>query len=283
MYSPSTPARSVGQTPNSKELIQPGASLGILAAQTAAIMNMSEDDDYEMHQNLSASGHSFEFIAGGAVVSGFSPDAFKKDDEKSALSSLTGGNYDQDIVEELHQALENLKAELEESRAEAGRAVKVAEQAIQSAENSGSKDWNSTVTHKAAEAAALAQKRSAEAMAKQRLAEDRLAGERKNACFWRSQAEAAEEDAGVLQTRAAAAEVQRAAMIEDLESERQKTQHLISTLKTRFASSEVHKREALESAIERNRALEIELSGTRRDLDSKSEETKHLQDELHDV
>jgi hypothetical protein len=277
MYSP--PARSVGETP--KEV---PASLGILATQTAAIMNM--DDDYEMHQNMSSLAHSFEgkeFIAGGAVVSGFNPDAFKKNDEKSVMSSLTGGNYDQDIVEELHQALENLKAELEESRAEAGRAVKVAEQAIQSAENSSSKDWNSTVTHKAAEAAAIAQKRSAEAMAKQRLAEDRLAGERKNASFWRSQAEAAEEEAGVLQTRAAAAEVQRAAMIEDLESERQNTQHLIATLKTRFASSEVHKREALESAIERNRALEIELSGTRRDLSSKSEETKHLQDELHDV
>jgi len=115
-----------------------------------------------------------------AIVSGFNPDEMGGDDA-TAVSSLTGAGYDQEIVEELHHALTELRAELEASRAEATRAVKVAEQAIQSAENSGSKDWNSTVTHKAAEAAALAQKRSAEAMAKARLAEERLAGERRTA------------------------------------------------------------------------------------------------------
>jgi hypothetical protein len=159
-------------------------------------------------------------------------------DDASHISSLTGAGFDQEIVEELHQALTELRAELEESRAEAARAVKVAEQAIQSAENSNSNDWNSTVTHKAAEAAAQAQKKSAEAMSKQRLAEERLEGERRTAAFWRRQAEAAEEEAGSLQTRAAAAEVQRAAMVEELECERRKIVAMAQALKA-YASSEV--------------------------------------------
>ena len=188
------------------------------------------------------------------------------DDEASDVSSLTGAGFDQEIVEELHLALNDLKQQLEESRAEAARAVKVAEQAIQSAENSSSKDWNSTVTHKAAEAAALAQKKSAEAMAKQRIAEERLEGERKNAAFWRKQAETAEEEAGALQTRAAAAEVQRAAMSEALEAERRKVALLTSSMKHRASSTELHQREALESALERNRHLELELEAFRRGL-----------------
>lgn len=284
--------RSFGNVDGEKEVIDPPiSSLGMLAAQNAALFEAAaaDDEDYlAQSQNNSSSAPSKvfapkEFIQGGEVVSGFNPEAFKKDKEEggSAVSSLTGGNYDQDIVEELHQALEGLKVELEESRAEAARAVKVAEQAIQSAENNSSRDWNSTVTHKAAEAAALAQKRSAEAMAKQRLAEERLAGERKNACFWRTQAEVAEEEAGVLQTRAAAAEVQRAAMMEELESERQKTTQMISTLRSRFSSTEVHSRDALDSEMSRSRVLEIELNSARRNLDSKSEETKQLQEELH--
>jgi hypothetical protein len=217
-----------------------------------------------------------------AIVSGFNPDEMGGDDA-TAVSSLTGAGYDQEIVEELHHALTELRAELEASRAEATRAVKVAEQAIQSAENSGSKDWNSTVTHKAAEAAALAQKRSAEAMAKARLAEERLAGERRTASFWRRQAEVAEEEAGVLQTRAAAAEVQRASMAEELESERRKATTLMAQLKQRFSSSDVLQREAIESAMERNRSLEIELDGTRRDLMSINEEAKSLKDELNEA
>ena len=167
----------------------------------------------------------------------------------------------------------DLRAELVESRAEeeAARAVKVAEQAIQSAEKSNSAEWQNTVTHKAAEAAALAQKRSAAAMAKQRLAEERLEGERRSANFWRKQAELAEEEAGTLQTRAAAAEVQRAAMEEQLEGERRMSSEQISSLKARFTSRDVNQREALEAAMERNRALELELGATRRDLRAKNE------------
>lgn len=202
----------------------------------------------------------------------------EKADDASAVSSLTGGGFDQEIVEELHQALTELRAELDGSRAEAARAVKVAEQAIQSAENSNSKDWNSTVTHKAAEAAALAQKRSAEAMAKQRIAEERLAAERKTSAFWRKQAEVAEEEAGVLQTRAAAAEVQRAAMSEELESERRKTMALVTTMKQRYTASEAHQNDALESALERNRSLLIELDSTRRELELKSREANTMEE-----
>jgi kinesin family member C2/C3 len=195
----------------------------------------------------------------------------KDDDEKSHVSSLTGHGYDQELVEELHNALNELRAELEESRAEAARAVKVAEQAIQSAERSNSVEWQNTVTHKAAEAAALAQKRSASAMAKQRLAEERLESERRAASFWRKQAEVAEEEAGALQTRAAAAEVQRAAMEEQLECERRMVSEQIASLRGRFTSTDSSQRDALESAMERNRALEMELDATRRDLQFKHE------------
>jgi hypothetical protein len=204
-------------------------------------------------------------------------------DDGTVVSSLTGAGFDHEIVEELHQALNDLRAELEESRVEAARAIKVAEQAIQSAENTNSKDWNSTVTHKAAAAAAQAQKKSAEAMAKQRLAEERLAGERRTAAFWRRQAEAAEEEAGALQTRAAAAEVQRAAMEEELESERRTSKMLMESLKDRFASSDVHQREALEATMERNRALELELETTRRELLFRNEEAKFLQESLSEM
>ncbi len=151
------------------------------------------------------------------------------DDAGSIVSSITGAGFDQDLVEELHLALEKMRKELEDSRAEAARAVKVAEQAIQSAENSSSKDWNSTVTHKAAEAAAAAQKKSAEAMAKARVAEERLEIEKKNALVWKKQMEAAEEQAGHWQTRAAAAEVQRHIVAEALESERKKSARLSAT------------------------------------------------------
>ena len=201
-------------------------------------------------------------------------------EDTSQVSSLTGAGLDQEIVEELHQALTELRQELEDSRAEAARAVKVAEQAIQSAENSNSNDWNSTVTHKAAEAAALAQKKSAEAMAKQRLAEEKLDGERRTGAFWRRQAEAAEEEAGALQTRAAAAEVQRAAMAEELECERRKAAALVESLKARYVTLDQHQKEALRAALERNRALELELDDTRRDLFVKHDEAKTLEEEL---
>jgi kinesin family protein C2/C3 len=149
------------------------------------------------------------------------------DDAGSIVSSITGAGFDQDLVEELHLALERMKVELEDSRAEASRAVKVAEQAIQSAENSSSKDWNNTVTHKAAEAAATAQKRSAEAMAKARIAEERLQIEQKAAAGRKKQVEKAEQQAAHWQTRAAAAEIQRFAVAEALESERKKNMELL--------------------------------------------------------
>ena len=68
-------------------------------------------------------------------------------------------------------------------------------------------------------------------MAKQHLVEERLAGERKNASFWRKQVKAAEEEAGVLQTCATAVEVQQVAMAEGLESECQKAFLMVNTVK----------------------------------------------------
>jgi len=206
----------------------------------------------------------------------------KPDDDISDVSSLTQG-FDQEIVEELHQALNELKAELEASRAEAARAVKVAEQAIQSAESCSSNDWNSTVTHKAAEAAAQAQRRSAEAIAKQRQAEDKLAAERKSASFWRKQAQIAEEDAGAYQTRLAVAEVERAATSDELGREKMKAASYIHAFKRDHSISEALQRESLSNAAEQNKLLEIELDGTRRDLIAKSEEVKSLQDSIAEM
>jgi len=150
-----------------------------------------------------------------------------EDEAGSVVSSITGAGFDQDLVEELHLALERMKADLEDSRAEASRAVKVAEQAIQSAEHSTSTDWNNTVTHKAAEAAATAQKKAAEALAKARIAEERLQVERQAAMVWKQQVETAEQQAAQWQTRAAAAEVQRFALAEAWESERHKQAQLL--------------------------------------------------------
>ena len=252
-----------------KGIVAPNStSLMMMATQSAGVMASTEQ---EGQQAVLSSTHFLDAHRAQTEEN-------EKADDASAVSSLTGAGFDQEIVEELHRALNELRAELEGSRAEAARAVKVAEQAIQSAENSSSKDWNSTVTHKAAEAAALAQKKSAEAMAKQRLAEERLAAERKTAAFWRKQAEAAEEEAGVLQTRAAAAEVQRAAMAEELESERRKATSLVNTMKKRYKTSESHQNEALESALERNRSLLIELDSTRRELELKSREANTMED-----
>lgn len=110
-------------------------------------------------------------------------------DDLSAVSSLTN-HVDGEIVEELHCIIIGLKNELNAARAEANRAVKVAEQAIQSAESvhdsnnnhggaggNGGSDWNATVTHQAAKAAALAQKKSAAALSRARQAEESLARE----------------------------------------------------------------------------------------------------------
>ncbi len=185
----------------------------------------------------------------------------------SVVSSLTGHGFDQELVEELHNALNELRGELEESRAEAARAVKVAEQAIQSAEKSSSQEWQNTVTHRAAEAAAMAQKRSAEAMAKQRLAEERLESERKTAQFWKKQAELAEQEAGKLQTRAAGAEVQRIAIEERLESESRVMMSQLKAISQRYRNYDQHQKDSLEGAVARNRVLELELEMLRRELE----------------
>ena len=200
-------------------------------------------------------------------------------DDASDVSSITAG-FDPEVVEELHHALNELRIELEASRAEAARAVKVAEQAIQSAESCTSNDWNSTVTHKAAEAAAHAQKRSAEAIARQRLAEERLAAEMRTCAFWRSQAEVAEDEVGALQTRAAAAEVQRAAMEEKLESERRSSQRMLSTVKEKFSSTEKRLKEQLEQALEKNRSLDVEMGNLKREYTMKCLEVNTLETNL---
>jgi hypothetical protein len=201
------------------------------------------------------------------------------EDDLSAVSSLTQG-FDQEIVEELHQEINELRAELEASRAEAARAVKVAEQAIQSAEACSSNDWNSTVTHKAAEAAAQAQKRSAEAIAKQRIAEEKLAEERKSATFWRNHAQKVEDEVGALKTRLTVAQVQRTAVTEELDREKRKAASYIQTMKKDYSSSEAFQRELLASTAEQNRLLEIELDGTRQDFLAKDEEVKALQESI---
>jgi DNA-binding XRE family transcriptional regulator len=210
-------------------------------------------------------------------------DASKKmddDDEVSHVSSLTGA-VDQEIVEELHQAIIELRNELDASRAEAARAVKVAEQAIQSAENCSSSDWNSTVTHKAAEAAALAQKKSAEAIARARMAEERLSAERKSTAFWRRQAQAAEEEAGSLKTRSAAAEIQQAVMVEELASEKRRAARMFASLKDVFGRSDERQAKELESALDRRRELEIEVEKLRGMIGKKDEEMKMIKEE-HD-
>lgn len=188
-------------------------------------------------------------------------------DDASAVSSITGVGLDQEIIEELHNALTKLRAELDESRAEAARAVKVAEQAIQSAENSNSKDWHSTVTHKAAEAAALAQKKSAAALARARKAEDKLEIESKNVAKWQKQAQAAEEDAGYWRTRAAAAEVEKYSIADSLETERNNIVALLFSMREKNGST---------SEGKRNRAIEAELEILRSSLASRDEEVTAL-------
>jgi kinesin family protein C2/C3 len=255
---------------NNKSLLPQTSAVGTAtAAPTNQAVSPSIKIDHHhhpQHQHTNHHGTTGEHVA----------------EEGTVVSSLTQG-FDQEIVEELHQALTELRAELEASRAEAARAVKVAEQAIQSAESCSSSDWNSTVTHKAAEAAAQAQKKSAEALAKQRLAEEKLASERKSAQYWRQQAEAAEQEAGLLTTRAVVAEVKKAEVETTLESERRKNAAYISSLKENYESSDEVRKAALADAAERNRLLEIELNGTRTDLASRSEEAKMLQDTLSEV
>jgi hypothetical protein len=209
-------------------------------------------------------------------------DVAEDSSQNSSVSSITAG-VEQEVVDELHQVIQELRAELEASRAEAARAVKVAEQAIQSAENCSSKDWNSTVTHKAAEAAAQAQKRSAEAMARQRLAEEKLASERRLTAFWKRQAEAAEEEAGALQTRAAAAEVQRSRSQHALQIERELIKEQLEMVKGNLTSTGLRQKKDLEALRERNLAIEIQLERNRLELGMHREENKALIEQLHQL
>lgn len=195
-------------------------------------------------------------------------------DDASAVSSITGVGVDHEIIEEMHNALTALRAELDESRAEAARAVKVAEQAIRSAENSNSKDWHSTVTHKAAEAAALAQKKSAAALTRARLAEERLEIERQNATKWQQQAQSAEEDAGYWRTRAAAAEIERSSIADSLETDRNNIVALLSSVRDKNGS---------DSHGTHNRALEAELEILRSSLASRNAELMALRECLSEM
>jgi kinesin family protein C2/C3 len=200
----------------------------------------------------------------------------------SQLSSMTGA-YDHDMVEELHAALHDLRAQLDESRQEAARAVKVAEQAIQSAERSSSSNnanvaWQNTVTHKAAEAAAAAQKKSAQAMAKHRIAAEQYEQERRTSAFWKQQAEQKAQEAGALQTAAAAAQVGRAAAETALVCERRGAVVAYENLRAQWHAEREMQRELLEAACEKNRVLELELESTRRQL-----ETRRQSDNLGEI
>eukprot|EP00816_Leptocylindrus_hargravesii_P002965 CAMPEP_0196817104 /NCGR_PEP_ID=MMETSP1362-20130617/58784_1 /TAXON_ID=163516 /ORGANISM="Leptocylindrus danicus, Strain CCMP1856" /LENGTH=1178 /DNA_ID=CAMNT_0042194669 /DNA_START=50 /DNA_END=3586 /DNA_ORIENTATION=+ len=120
----------------------------------------------------------------------------QEDDDISTVSSLTNHMESSShshhtpahLIHHLHAQIQSLQRQLTESRSEAARAVKVAEQAIQSAEhnqnnpqhssNANNNDWNATVTHQAAKAAALAQSRSAEAFKRMRRAEESVSLEK---------------------------------------------------------------------------------------------------------
>jgi kinesin family member C2/C3 len=244
------------------------------------------------------------------------PDDGNDNDLASNVSSLTGHGDDEE-VEELYQVIADLRLELEQSRNEAARAVKVAEQAIQSAERAASSvalgaapsivssttngnattsvasndAWQNTVTYQAAAAAAQAQKRSAEAIAAQRVAEQRFEAEKRAAAFWRRQAAIADADAGMLQTRAAAAEVQRQVLAEQLSTilrnQQDSKTDIFSAVALRSlnASSETQRRDnefhndQLVVAKEKTRRKKSETSPKRTARSSNTEEILRL---LHD-
>lgn len=203
-------------------------------------------------------------------------------DIASQVSSLTQV-IDEEIIEELHQTITELRAELEASRAEAARAVKVAEQAIQSAESCSSNDWNSTVTHKAAEAAAQAQKRSAEAMARQRKAEENLAEERKNAAYWRKQADLSEGEVNKLRIRVAAAEVERFHMSTTLQDMKSQADLMVELVKRDAERSEEIMKGKLEVIEQKNITLEALVEKSKRVVKRKDDEIKKLQAALNDA
>jgi len=70
---------------------------------------------------------------------------------------------------------------------------------------------------------------------------------------------------------------------EELERQRVKAGKYIQVLKRDFKEKEGIQRDTMVSVAEQNRLLEIELDGTRRDLDVKGEETKALQDSIMEI
>jgi kinesin family protein C2/C3 len=120
-------------------------------------------------------------------------------------------------------------------------------------------------------------------MARQRLAEEKLAGERRAARFWREQAETAEQDAGVLQTRAAAAEVQRESIFHCLELERKRAKESLAMARTSMDSKQKKQEEVFESEKERCRRLEFELEKAKLALAAKYDENQSLQVQMHEV
>ena len=187
------------------------------------------------------------------------------DDEHSHVSSLTGAAAaDHDLIEELHQALQDLRLELQESRAEASRAVQVAEHAIQSAEQKD--DWQNTVTHQAAHAAAQAQQQASQALAQARKAKDQCQREQKTAHFWKTHALAAEADVALAKTQALAEQVQRQWQGHELEAWQRSHEAEQKQWQTRLQVLEEKQQNELEAALERNKALERELDVARQQL-----------------
>ena len=107
-----------------------------------------------------------------------------------------------------------------------------------------------------------------------------MSAERKSAGFWKGQARDAEEELGGLRTRLAGMEVQRLAVQDDLESQKIKAGKYIQVLKRDFKEKEEIQKDTMVSVTEQNRLLEVELDGTRRDLDVKGEQAKALQDSI---
>ena len=101
-----------------------------------------------------------------------------------------------------------------------------------------------------------------------------MAAERKSAKFWRMQAQAAEEEAGGLKTRSAAAEVKQAVVTEELASERRKAARMFATLKKEFQEAEKQQGEELNTVLDRKRMLEVELKELKEKLDKKSADEK---------
>ena len=74
------------------------------------------------------------------------------DDNKSFsdVFSLTNHGFDQQIIKELHAALNELRTDLESRHGDAPRAINVSEQTVQSIKPFSTDDWSFNVIHKVA-------------------------------------------------------------------------------------------------------------------------------------